>query len=403
VPILFQRILFITRHFPIPVDDGALVYTSQLIRFAAALSKRVDVHCQSRGRGKTDSNEATADVFPGNVSFAVQPITKPLLIKKIFSTLPHAAIGHNTPENREQLDVLLRKKPECIILDHIGSAWAYDQIKNYRSRHPNVRIIYCTHNMEFDTRMLYARYSWGTPVIFMAALLDVLRIHRMERHLVNMASALTCITTSDRERYMSRYGVTRSSVIRPTYWGAVCSDRKIDSSTPRQICIVGSFVWSAKKRNLTAFLKHGYELFATKDIKVAVVGNMEAVDRVAYSKAWPGVNFTGPVDEVESYIASSRLGVIPEAIGGGFKLKTLEYVFNRLPIFALAEAIKDVPLTAGASIEIYGDMESLCRGIVAEIDNLEHLDDLQKTAFNACADFMDDSGPREALYSLLAD
>jgi len=255
--------------------------------------------------------------------------------------------------------------------------------------------------MEYDTRMVIAKSSWRTPAILLGALIDVLRIHRMEQRLVSLADILTCITVKDRERYIARYSAKKATVIRPSYWGSMCPERKIDNSVPRRICIVGSFVWLAKKRNLIAFLKQGYELFAAENIEVAVVGNMRAADQAAFRARWPKISFTGPVAEVESYIASSRLGVIPEALGGGFKLKTLEYVFNRLPIFALAEAIEDMPLTAGKSIETYTDMESLCHGIAEQIDNLQHLDDLQQAAYSSCADFTDDSEPRAVLYRAL--
>ena len=399
--ILFQKALFITRFFPVPADDGALVYTSQLIRFVAGLSEQVEVHCQYRSMDKGGPTEAEKSIFPDNVSFIALPPGDPTITEKIFTALPHAAIRHATQENKTQLDAMLQQNPDCIILDHIGSAWAYRQIRDYRSRYPDVRIVYCTHNMEFDTRLIFAKHALRTPAIFLGALADLLRIDRAERRLIGLADNLTCITSKDRQQYVTRYDAERVEVVRPTYWGPVSPERTIDSSVPRQICIVGSFVWSAKKRNLISFLKHGYELFVARGIKVMVVGNMAAADQAAFERTWPKIDFTGPVAEVEPFIASSRLGVIPEAIGGGFKLKTIEYVFNRLPIFALSEAIVDVPLIAGSSIELFPDMASLCQGIAEQIDDLEHLNALQQNAYKACLEFGNDSEPRAMLRNTL--
>ena len=41
--------------------------------------------------------------------------------------------------------------------------------------------------------------------------------------------------------------------------------------------------------------------------------------------------FTGTVPDVTRYMDEARIAIVPERNGGGFKLKVLEYVFNRIP------------------------------------------------------------------------
>jgi glycosyltransferase involved in cell wall biosynthesis len=99
--------------------------------------------------------------------------------------------------------------------------------------------------------------------------------------------------------------------------------------------------------------------------------------------------FTGTVDDVTSFMNDARVAIVPERNGGGFKLKLLEYVFNRLPIFGLAEAFAGVPLRHGESAMMFPDHAALARGVLDMIDNVDLLNSLQERAYEACRDRFD--------------
>ena len=40
------------------------------------------------------------------------------------------------------------------------------------------------------------------------------------------------------------------------------------------------------------------------------------------------MRFLGFVEDLETIFRSVRIGIVAERIGGGFKLKTLDYIFN---------------------------------------------------------------------------
>jgi hypothetical protein len=85
----------------------------------------------------------------------------------------------------------------------------------------------------------------------------------------------------------------------------------------------------------------------------------------------------------------ARIAIVPERNGGGFKLKVLEYVFNRLPVFALRGSFAGVPLIHGDSVMLFDDQEALARGVLDTIDDLDRLNALQERAFAACRDRFD--------------
>ena len=83
--------------------------------------------------------------------------------------------------------------------------------------------------------------------------------------------------------------------------------------------------------------------------------------------------FTGTVPDVTRYMDEARIAIVPERNGGGFKLKVLEYVFNRLPVFALRGSFAGVPLVHDESVMLYDDHDALARGVLELIDDLDRL------------------------------
>ena len=75
---------------------------------------------------------------------------------------------------------------------------------------------------------------------------------------------------------------------------------------------------------------------------------------------------------------------------GGFKLKGLDYVFNRLPNSGDADLpYPAMPLDEGESIGLFDSHEALADGVVAVIDDLALLNARPEQAFAACAEDFD--------------
>src|SRR6185503_3471443 len=87
-------------------------------------------------------------------------------------------------------------------------------------------------------------------------------------------------------------------------------------------------------------------------------------------------SFTGTVPDVTRYMDEARVAIVPERNGGGFKLKVLEYVFNRIPVFALSGSFAGVPLVHDDSVMLFPDHAALARGVLETIDNLDKLNRL---------------------------
>lgn len=82
-------------------------------------------------------------------------------------------------------------------------------------------------------------------------------------------------------------------------------------------------------------------------------------------------------------------GLVVEETSGGFKLKALDYIFNRVPIAAIRGSIAGLPLTAGRDYLSFESMQELACGVAAAIDDLERLNSMQRAAYAKCENRFD--------------
>jgi glycosyltransferase involved in cell wall biosynthesis len=157
---------------------------------------------------------------------------------------------------------------------------------------------------------------------------------------------------------------------------------------PRRAIIVGSFDWVAKRQALVALLEAADLLFAHAGIELYVVGQADESFLNRLRRSTRATIFTGRVEDVAIYMREARLAIVPDRMPG-FKLKGLDYVFNALPIFALAGSLPGMPLADGESARFFSDYGHLAAGVITAIDDLETLNRLHERAYDICRDQFD--------------
>jgi len=403
-PALVSRTLFVTRYYPFPKRTGALIYTSHLIALFGRLSKSIDIvgshypDLLTRDAAKEKSTSPNGDYFFHPVRLIPMARVIPMA-KVLISSLTSVAWPHATQKNVDNLCRCLERGPELIVLDHAGAIWAFREIAQYLSAFPKTRLIYCTHNDEVATRLSQIDFHPKGILRSVAVLVDVAKIAFWERRLFPLTHIVTTITPEEASAY-ARRGV-ETTVIRPAYEGEVLATRSIDGDTPRQVCICGSFLWSAKRQNLEAFLAANHDYLRDNGIPVVVVGNMTEDFRRRIQNQWPEAIVVGRVPSIAPYLRSSRLGLLVDESGGGFKLKILDYVFNRLPIAGLLQAAAGVPLEAGNNSLLCDDMKEIGPLIKETIDDFQKLNALQNNAFDEFQGFTSTDETLERLREIL--
>ena len=144
-----------------------------------------------------------------------------------------------------------------------------------------------------------------------------------------------------------------------------------------------------KQANLAAFVAVADPIFAAAGVTLAVAGAAPSELATRIARTPRATTLLGRVDDLEALLDRTRVGIVAEPLGGGFKLKVLDYVFNRVPIAALAGSIEGVPLHDGADLLVFDDASALAAGVVAVIDDADRLNSLQDHAFEQCRDAFD--------------
>ena len=178
-------------------------------------------------------------------------------------------------------------------------------------------------------------------------------------------------------------------VLPPGYKGERIARRRIGSDTPRRVAIVGSYQWIVKQHNLAAFLDQADGRLAAAGIELAVVGGMPDEFRRNLQGRFSAVRFLGYVDDLPQFLQSCRMGLVIEAVGGGFKLKVLDYVMTRTPLAGLTPALAGQAAAVTRHCLLRDDSVSLCGGIVELIDDLDRLNTMQDAAYAAASEHYD--------------
>jgi glycosyltransferase involved in cell wall biosynthesis len=214
---------------------------------------------------------------------------------------------------------------------------------------------------------------------------DALKAKRLERISNTQADGLTVHTSEDGKAF-SAYASTPSIVLMPGYDGRKLKFRKIDSGVPPRITIMGNHDSYHKRMVLVRALEALKAGGLRGDFLIDIVGGG---DHQQFARRFPNFNFLGFVDDLEGYMASVRIGLIPDLIGGGFKNRALAYAFNRVPILAVEGAMAGMGFKAGEHYKNEANLEDLVREIPSLIQNFEGLNDLQNSAFEHCENAFD--------------
>jgi peptidoglycan/LPS O-acetylase OafA/YrhL/glycosyltransferase involved in cell wall biosynthesis len=368
------RCLWIARYIPYPLDAGAKVYSAKLAESLAQAGAMV----RFLGFG-----DVRAVPEPGAVEWREVPGHRRSYAAAAFSSLPVAAAIDATRGYRTLLESQLSERWDAIVFDGYGSGWALNRCLAHRSEagSPPAVLVHVSHNHEANLWQLMAGESRGSTLKRLALRSNANKASTLERRLVRAADLLTTVSDEDRRSLGAALDDTRAIVLTPGYDGWSAPARRIDVGTPRRVILMGSFQWVVKRENLVRFLALADPVFRERGIELDVIGEVPVDLLPELRGRCRATRFHGFVTDVGPLFARARLGVVPECIGGGFKLKFLDYIFGRLPVATLSQAAAGLPPELRRTLLTDDSLDGLVRAIVSHIDRIEALNRMQERAF----------------------
>jgi len=369
------RCLWIARYIPYPLDQGARVYSANLALSLAASGVFV------RFIGFGDAN-AARDSAP-SVEWRAVPGNKRSKVGAAFSAWPIAAAIDATKAYGALLDTQLREPWDAIALDGYGSGWALDRCLRYRSvsRVRRAVLVHVSHNHEEILWRAMAREARGSALKRLALRRNANKVRTLERRLVHNVDLLTTITDEDLRSLGAGLNGNCSMSLTPGYTGWIAGERRITGATPRRVIMMGSFQWVVKQENVSRFVEIADPIFEEHGIELDIVGDIPQAFLATLQARCRATRFHGFVADVAPLLARARIAVVPEPIGGGFKLKFLDYIFGRVPVATMSQAVAGLPEELRQTMLSNGTLAGLIREIVLHIDRLDVLNFMQERAF----------------------
>jgi glycosyltransferase involved in cell wall biosynthesis len=272
---------------------------------------------------------------------------------------------------------------DVVILDHYAMVWAIRLVQRCKNNAGPI-IVYIGHNFETKLSADTAQNFRGNVFRGVALRANAQKIAAAERRLARVADIIVTLTVEDANSLASLSPLSIKLVLPPGYNGPIAPNRQNVRATPRRVVIVGAYRWTPKEMNLSAFLETADPILEDAGIGIDVVGEVPDSFRTAWTRRVKATRFVGFVDDLGEFLAARRMGLVIEQTGGGFKLKTLDYIFNRVPIAAVKGSIAGLPLKPGMHYLYFESMQELAQGVAAVIDDDRRLNSLHQAAYEMC-------------------
>jgi glycosyltransferase involved in cell wall biosynthesis len=377
--------LWLTLADPDPPENGQFLYSSGLIHGMAASREELHVVGLERPHGRHRRGQQT----DGPIVWWLAEHKPRSKWACLLSRLPMIVFRTKTRELRRLVDKLCERDDwDAIVFDSITLGWALPRVmRRWRRTAHRPAIFHVSHNREAAVARRDAAVE-KHPLKRYIKRFDAFKAGRMERALIDAADFVTSNSPDDCASFADEAPRREFAFLPPAYTGRHLSARTISADHPRRAVIVGSFDWPEKRRSLREFLEAAVPVFAEARIELDVVGSAEDSFLSELRQRFAAARFTGRVDDIVPYLAASRVALVPDRIGG-FKLKGLDYVFNRVPILGIAGSVPGMPLRPGENILLFPDHRRLVAGVLDVIDDLDLLNRMQKSAYDACREQFD--------------
>jgi glycosyltransferase involved in cell wall biosynthesis len=331
--------LWLTRVVPYPPRYGGdVTYTARLLEHLSDVTD-VTVLCYRE-------HAAAFPQRPG-LTWKVLPWAAQPRWRSVIARHPNVAEQYRRGAFIEAMTALA-ERADTVVLDHLGMAWCAALLDAHFAARPGLRrpaMLFIPHDHHKSVRR-HAASQVRNPLMRQLVSWDAWKAMRLEEEAMNLADGVIVLTERDRDVFRQDHPDARYLVLTPGYDGGVVSHRSIDAAIPERICVLGgrgSFHKQLVLRQCLTALQAQQPAAAHIDI----VGFIEPALKAQLEASYPSLTFRGYVEDVEAYLAGVRLGLMPDAIGGGFKLRALTYVFNRVPILAVRGALDGMGFVAG--------------------------------------------------------
>ena len=349
-----SRILFLSRWFPYPADNGSKLRVVNLLRGLAAQHEVTLLSFTDGQEGQGDAPEIRALCRKVQV-VRWRPFNPTSLRSRLafFSPMPRSVVDTYSSEMQQ----LVR---EVLSTDH------YDGV--IASQSPTIAYAPFFNGLpavfeEAEIAVLYEQFAQASSI--RERLRYGLTWAKQRHYLTKLLPYFhSCTVVSERERHLLERYVTDKKDIE-VIPNSVHLSEYVDVNKqpcPDTLIFSGSFRYSANREAMVWFLGNIYPeiMRHIPNIQLKITGE---TDNLPLPPA-DNVNLTGRVDDVRPLIASAWVSLAPIRHGGGTRLKILEAMALRTPVVTTSKGAEGLDVRHDEHLLIADTPQSFAESVI---------------------------------------
>lgn len=260
--------------------------------------------------------------------------------RAVFDDL--AVLNYPVPEMLEAIcTCIVKNKVEWVFISHLGMTTF---VKPIKKRFPNVKIVYCSENVECLNIRNSLLHSNRTKKMWR---LRELLNKKAEMSILKKADAIISISQRDTEYFKNEMGITTPIIQSYPHYSFKCVKQEKDcAELSYSLLIVGTMNWFPNISGTVRFTERVFNKLSqnSPEIDLYIVGK-NPTDEIIALGANKKVHITGFVENIDEYYRKCDIAIIPVYEGTGIKIKLVEALGKGIPVISTEFAAKDYMIT----------------------------------------------------------
>jgi polysaccharide biosynthesis protein PslH len=359
-----MRILFLSRWFPYPQDNGSKIRVYNLLKYLAS-RHTVDLLSFSSAPVDNDRIKEMSKVCRQvqTAVFQETPMSKLKTIRNLLSPLPLFLHKTHSPEMQRLVEVAVREQTYDIVIASQMSMVPYAQLVPIRFKvfeEIELTVFYEKYWLEQNPFKRWRNWlTWSKATRYIASSL-------------NSFDAGTVVSEFERQRIAQIY--TGSSPLITIPNGVDIPDEALTFGHPKKDTLVfsGSLTYDVNFDAIYYFMQEVFPLVkaARPEVKLLVTGKLNGVpvDNLP-NKEW--ITFTGFLEDVRPTVATSWINVVPLRKGGGTRLKILEALSLGTPVITTSKGAEGLELDHQQELLVADEADVFADTILKVLESYE--------------------------------
>lgn len=356
-----MKILFCSRWFPYPPDNGSRIRIFNLIK---QLSSRHEVDLISFTEENLEEEQlAGLRIYCRNIEVVPYKPYQPNGSKALlgfFSKRPRSVVDTYCVEMQELVNGAVHKNPyDVVIASQIDMAPYTDGLTNLPKIFEEVELTTLHEqflNVSHPLKKLRNGLTWWKQANYTAGMLRDF-------------NGCTVVSEAEREQVLQVSPNYHPIAVVPN--GVDLAHHAADFGSPEVNTLIysGALTYYANFDAVNFFLRDIFPLIQAKrpEVKLYITGRLDGVP-VDDLPRNDGVVFTGYLDDIRPKVAQSWVSVVPLRLGGGTRLKILESLALGTPVVATDKGAEGLDLVPGHDLLTANDPADFAAAVLRVLE-----------------------------------